>query len=171
MPRPTKELIRLLTELGEKSPDAYVPEDRALFSELREATNLGLLRSAERGEDGRCSVNLWFKKALLAGFRLGQTFETEGFCRTSFFDKHTLPTRRLSELNKVRIVPGGTSIRDGAFIGEGVIVMPPLTRVLDSTAMTIAFRPVTRSPPSRTKPAIERVMASTSVNPASPATG
>jgi 2,3,4,5-tetrahydropyridine-2,6-dicarboxylate N-succinyltransferase len=125
MPRPTKELIRLLTELGEKSADAYVPEDRALFAELREAADFGLIRAAEKGEDGNWRVNVWFKKALLAGFRLGQIFEMEGFSKTPFLDKHTLPVRSLNYTSKVRVVPGGTSIRDGSFIGEGVIIMPP----------------------------------------------
>ena len=125
MPRPTKLLIELLTELGEKSADDYVAEDRALFAELREATNLGLIRCAEPQDDGTWKTNIWYKKALLAGFRLGQNFETNGIGKTSFFDKHTLPTRTLYMTNKVRVVPGGTAVRDGAFVGEGVIIMPP----------------------------------------------
>lgn len=125
MPRPTKLLIEALTELGEKNPDVYVPEDRALFAEMREATNLGLIRCAERQDDGSWKVNVWYKKALLAGFRLGQTLELDGFCRSSFFDKHTLPTRQLYLTNKVRVVPGGSAIRDGAYVGEGVVMMPP----------------------------------------------
>lgn len=125
MPRPTKLLVELLTELGNKSPDDYVPEDRALFAEMREATNLGLIRCAEQREDGTWAVNVWYKKALLAGFRLGQNYETEGFCNTSFFDKHTVPTRGFYMTSKVRVVPGGTSVRDGAFVAEGVVIMPP----------------------------------------------
>lgn len=125
MPRPTKELIRLLTELGDRAPDTYQVEDRALFAEFREATNYGLIRCAEKGEDGEWKVNLWYKKALLAGFKLGQTFESDGYTRTQFFDKHTLPVRELNGSNKVRVVPGGTSIRDGVYIGENVIIMPP----------------------------------------------
>lgn len=125
MPRPTKELIRLLTELGDRAPDTYQTEDRALFAEFREATNYGLIRCAEKGEDGEWKVNLWYKKALLAGFKLGQSFESDGYTRTQFFDKHTLPTRELNGSNKVRVVPGGTSIRDGVYIGENVIIMPP----------------------------------------------
>ncbi len=125
MPRPTQTLIELLTELGDKGPEDYIPEDRALFSEMREATNLGLIRCAEPQEDGTWAVNVWFKKALLAGFRLGQNFETVGLAKTPFFDKHTLPTRQLYMTNKVRVVPGGTTVRDGAFVGEGVIIMPP----------------------------------------------
>lgn len=125
MPRPVKELIRLFTELGDKSTEQYVPEDRAIFAEFREATDLGLVRCAEREADGTWRVNLWFKKCLLAGFRLGQIYEMEGFSRTNFFDKQTLPPRILTLANKVRFVPGGSSIRDGAYLAAGVIVMPP----------------------------------------------
>ncbi len=125
MPRPTKLLIEALRELGERSADAYQPEDRALFAEMREATNLGLIRCAERDADGQWTVNVWYKKALLAGFRLGQNLEQEGYNRVTFFDKQTLPVRELYASSKVRVVPGGSSIRDGAFVGDGVIVMPP----------------------------------------------
>lgn len=125
MPRPTKILIEELTALGEKGPDDYIPEDRALFSEMREATNLGLIRCAEPGEDGTWRVNIWYKKALLAGFRLGQNYETPGIGKTPFFDKHTLPTRTFYMTDKVRVVPGGTTVRDGARVEEGVIIMPP----------------------------------------------
>ena len=124
VPRPTKLLIELLQELGQKDAESYQPEDRALFSEFREAANLGLIRCAEK-RDGSWQVNIWFKQAILAGFRLGQIFEYEGIGRAPFFDKHTLPTRTLSQNSKVRLVPGGSSIRDGAYVGEGVIVMPP----------------------------------------------
>lgn len=125
MPRPTKLLIELLKTLGDKRPEDYLPEDRALFAEMRESTNLGLIRCAEKGPDGEWVVNEWYKKALLAGFRLGQLLEQEGYCRFNFFDKQTLPTRELFLTSKVRLVPGGSAIRDGAFVGEGVIVMPP----------------------------------------------
>ena len=52
MPRPVKTLIEELTKLGAKSKDDYIPEDRGIFAEMREATILGLIRCAERGEDG-----------------------------------------------------------------------------------------------------------------------
>lgn len=125
MPRPTKLLVEELTKLGDKDPSSYDPEDRALFAEMREATNYGLIRCAQRGEDGVWTVNVWYKKALLAGFRLGQMLELEGVGRSPFFDKHTLPTRILFLTDKVRLVPGGSSIRDGAFVGEGCVIMPP----------------------------------------------
>ena len=119
-------LIQQLTALGDKSTEALEPEDRALFADFREATNDGLIRCAERAEDGRWTVNVWFKKAILAGFRLGQMLEMEGPFETHYFDKHTLPNRRGLHLsNKVRLVPGPSAIRDGSYIGEGVIIMPP----------------------------------------------
>ncbi|MEO1227530.1 MAG: 2,3,4,5-tetrahydropyridine-2,6-dicarboxylate N-succinyltransferase [Myxococcota bacterium] len=125
MPRPTKLLIDELVDLGARAPD-FEPEDRGLFAEFREAVNLGLLRCAERDEDGTWRVNEWFKRSILAGFKLGQLFEVDGYTDTNFFDKHTLPTRRALHLtNKVRLVPGGSSVRDGAYVGEGVIIMPP----------------------------------------------
>lgn len=126
MPRPTKLLIEELVALGAKGSDDYEPEDRGLFAEFREAVNLGLVRCAERAEDGQWTVNEWFKRAILAGFKLGQLFEIDGYTDTNFFDKHTLPTRRALHLtNRVRLVPGGSSVRDGAYLGDGVIVMPP----------------------------------------------
>ncbi len=102
----SKALIDQLTELGEKKPEAYVPEDRALFAQFREATNFGHLRAAEKREDGTWAVNVWYKKALLAGFRLGQNFEIKGFLKeTPFIDKHTLPPRAIQGQHKVRVVP------------------------------------------------------------------
>lgn len=123
--RPVPQLIQLLTELGEKTSDQYVPEDRALFSDFREAVNYGMIRAAERGEDGRWKVNVWFKKSLLAGFRLGQIWESEGYARFNFFDKQTLPVRTFNLSSNVRLVPGGSSVRDGAYVASGVVIMPP----------------------------------------------
>lgn len=126
MPRPIKEIIRVCTELGDKHPDAYIPEDRGIFAEFREATNFGMIRCAERNDDGEWVVNAWYKKALLAGFRLGQIYEQAGYVNQKFYDKQTLPVRHVFHLaNNVRIVPGGSSIRDGAYLGDGVIMMPP----------------------------------------------
>jgi 2,3,4,5-tetrahydropyridine-2-carboxylate N-succinyltransferase len=125
MPRPVKQLVELLTTLGNKSPEQYEPEDRALFSEFREAIDHGLVRCVERDADGQWQVNAWFKRAILAGFRLGQLYKSEGLPRFPFFDKHTVPLREFELHHKVRVVPGGSSVRDGAYVGEGVVIMPP----------------------------------------------
>jgi 2,3,4,5-tetrahydropyridine-2,6-dicarboxylate N-succinyltransferase len=125
MPRPVPQLVQLFTELGNKTAEQYVPEDRALFAEFREAIDLGLVRAAQKGDDGKWQVNVWFKRAVLAGFRLGQIWESEGYARFNFFDKQTLPTRQLTLHANVRLVPGGSSIRDGAYLAQGVVIMPP----------------------------------------------
>jgi len=83
----------------------------------------GTLRVAER-RDGRWVVNAWVKEVILSGFRLGGLADmSEG--RFSFFDKDTFPPRRFSLEDRVRIVPGGSSIRRGAYLAPSVIVMPP----------------------------------------------
>ncbi|MCC7381990.1 MAG: 2,3,4,5-tetrahydropyridine-2,6-dicarboxylate N-succinyltransferase [Deltaproteobacteria bacterium] len=124
MPRPIPQMVPLFTELGDKTLDQYLPEDRALFAEFREMVDFGLIRCAEK-KDGQWVVNAWFKKALLAGFRLGQIWESEGYARFNFFDKQTLPTRQFALTSNVRLVPGGSAVRDGAFVGQGVVIMPP----------------------------------------------
>jgi len=83
----------------------------------------GEIRVAEK-KDGTWVVNTWIKEVILSGFRLGKlTNMSEG--SFSFFDKDTIPVRNFSLEDKVRIVPGGTSIRRGAYLAESVIVMPP----------------------------------------------
>jgi 2,3,4,5-tetrahydropyridine-2-carboxylate N-succinyltransferase len=67
------------------------------------------------------------KQGILLGFRAGDTVDASGeHCRGAFFDKDTLPLKRLDAASGVRIVPGGSSVRDGAFLGRGVICMPPM---------------------------------------------
>ena len=83
----------------------------------------GTLRVAEK-RDGRWQVNREVKEVILAGFRLGKIADmSEG--KFPFFDKDTFPVRRFSEADGVRIVPGGSSIRRGAYVAPGAIVMPP----------------------------------------------
>ena len=93
------------------------------FNEVIAALETGKLRVAEK-VDGEWKVNTWVKEVILAGFRLGQMVDmSEG--QFSFFDKDTYPVRRFSLSDRVRIVPGGSSIRRGAYVAPGAIVMPP----------------------------------------------
>lgn len=93
------------------------------FNEVIAALETGELRVAEK-VDGEWKVNAWVKEVILAGFRLGQIVDmSEG--QFSFFDKDTYPVRRFSLSDRVRIVPGGSSIRRGAYVAPGAIVMPP----------------------------------------------
>jgi 2,3,4,5-tetrahydropyridine-2-carboxylate N-succinyltransferase len=107
----------------ERSPE-YPPEDRKLFEEFREQLNQGRIRSAEPdpSQPSGWRVNSWVKKGILLGFRMGAIVAMEG----QFFDKSTYPLRKISAKDQVRVVPGGSSIRDGCYIGRGVTCMPPM---------------------------------------------
>ena len=93
------------------------------FNKVLEALEKGELRVAEK-VDGQWKVNRQVKEVILAGFRLGTVTEmSQG--RFSFFDKDTFPLRQFKADDGVRIVPGGSSIRRGAYLAPGSIVMPP----------------------------------------------
>lgn len=93
------------------------------FDEVMSALETGQLRVAEK-VDGIWKVNSWVKEVILAGFRLGKMCDmSEG--RFPFFDKDTFPPRRFGLGDGVRIVPGGSSVRRGAYVAPGAIVMPP----------------------------------------------
>ena len=93
------------------------------FNEVLSALEAGELRVAEK-TGGEWKVNTWVKEVILAGFRLGKmTDMSEG--QFSFFDKDTYPVRSFRLEDGVRIVPGGTGIRRGAYLAPGSIVMPP----------------------------------------------
>ena len=93
------------------------------FNEVIEGLEKGQIRVAEK-IDGEWKVNAWVKEVILAGFRLGAIKDmSEG--QFSFFDKETFPVRKFSAVDGVRIVPGGSSIRCGAYLAPGAIVMPP----------------------------------------------
>ena len=93
------------------------------FDEVMSALETGQLRVAEK-VDGVWKVNSWVKEVILAGFRLGKMCDmSEG--RFPIFDKATFPPRRFGLGDGVRIVPGGSSVRRGAYVAPGAIVMPP----------------------------------------------
>ena len=97
------------------------------FNELKFFLNAGELRAAQpspKSSNGWV-VNDWVKKGILLGFRLGELFDVSINDNFHFFDKHTYPLKRLSLDHQVRVVPGGSSIRDGSYIAKNVVVMPP----------------------------------------------
>ena len=97
---------------------------RQVFSDFREALMLGEVRAAEKhGNDWR--VNAWVKQGILLGFRLGELEEIPSGAFT-FVDKDTFPARRFGVHQRIRVVPGGSSIRTGAYVAPGVICMPPM---------------------------------------------
>jgi 2,3,4,5-tetrahydropyridine-2,6-dicarboxylate N-succinyltransferase len=99
-------------------------EARAAFEELLAALEAGRVRAAEPGPDG-WRVNGWVKQGILVGFRLGRVVEMDAAGPLRFFDKDTFPPRRLTLADGVRVVPGGSAVRSGAYLGSGVVVMPP----------------------------------------------
>lgn len=118
-----------IEQLFDNKPEQYLAEHFALFSRFKAALNAGEIRAAE--PDGSQSigwrVNGWVKKGILLGFRLGSIVDMSiDANRLPFLDKSTYPVRRFTPEDGVRIVPGGSSIRDGCYIGKGVTCMPPM---------------------------------------------
>ena len=98
--------------------------DRAVFDEFRAALRNGRARAARKDKDGVWQTNRWVKRGILLGFRMGTIVDMSDGA-FSFFDKDTYPPRPVSLKDKIRIVPGGTVVRDGCFVAENVVMMPP----------------------------------------------
>jgi 2,3,4,5-tetrahydropyridine-2,6-dicarboxylate N-succinyltransferase len=115
-----KSSIERLAALGEveRNPDA-----RQTFFEFRDQLTHGKVRAAEK-IDGRWTVNVWVKQGILLGFRLGELADMNA--GLSFVDKDTFPARRFTVADRVRVVPGGSSVREGAYVAPSVICMPPM---------------------------------------------
>ena len=117
---------RILALAAADKPE-YAPEDFALFGEFRAALGRGEVRAAERGPDGNWHTNAWVKRGILLGFRMGRVVDMSPADRSLvFFDKDTYPVRPTRPEERVRIVPGGSSVRDGAYLAPGVVCMPPM---------------------------------------------
>ena len=97
------------------------------FHELKFFLNGGEIRAARRATDSPSGwvVNDWVKKGILLGFRLGELTDVSINEHFQFFDKNTYPLKKFTLQNQVRLVPGGSSIRDGAFVAKSVVIMPP----------------------------------------------
>jgi 2,3,4,5-tetrahydropyridine-2,6-dicarboxylate N-succinyltransferase len=104
------------------------PDDAArVVNELLNALEAGAVRSAVRGDDGRWRAVPWVKRGILVGFRFGKLADlSPGDATFSFVDKDTIPPQRFDLARGVRIVPGGSTIRRGAFVAPGVVCMPPM---------------------------------------------
>jgi 2,3,4,5-tetrahydropyridine-2-carboxylate N-succinyltransferase len=109
---------------GERSREA-----RVVIDDLLSALEAGDVRSAERGDDGTWNAVPWVKRGILLGFQIGKLTDLSprgGHPGFTFFDKDTYPLRALSLDDSVRVVPGGSSIRRGAYVAPGVVCMPPM---------------------------------------------
>jgi 2,3,4,5-tetrahydropyridine-2-carboxylate N-succinyltransferase len=117
-----QEIERLFALGADARNDGSAP---VTFREFRDALSRGAIRAAEKHGD-TWVTNVWVKEGILLGFRLGDLAEMHDGPTLSFVDKATFPARRFSVENRVRMVPGGSSVREGAYVAPGVICMPPM---------------------------------------------
>jgi 2,3,4,5-tetrahydropyridine-2-carboxylate N-succinyltransferase len=123
------DLVATIPHLFEQGTAASRDQARALFLALRDELSAGRVRAAEPDAASPTGwrVNVWVKQGILLGFRFGDNVDMsvdQG--RWPFFDKDTMPLKPVRLANGIRVVPGGSSVREGAFIGSGVICMPPM---------------------------------------------
>ena len=122
-------LESVIFELFAQGPSAPRDAARAAFAQLRDELSAGRVRAAEPDPSSASGwrVNVWVKQGILLGFRFGDNVDmgiAKG--RWPFFDKDTMPLKRFDAASGVRLVPGGSSVREGAYLGKGVICMPPM---------------------------------------------
>src|SRR5579884_4143674 len=121
-------LPRDIEKLYDARPEMYTQEDQRLFQRFKTALNLGLIRAAEPDSSTRSGwrVNAWVKKGILIGFRMGVIIDMSiDRTRMPWLDKDTYPVKQFGTSEQIRIVPGGSSVRDGCFISRRVTCMPP----------------------------------------------
>jgi 2,3,4,5-tetrahydropyridine-2-carboxylate N-succinyltransferase len=126
------ESLKLIAEELAKKTAAELKNDgraHGTFLKFKTLLNEGKVRAAEPGPTGYWQVNAWVKQGILLGMKLGELVESHvnlgPLGRLPFVDKHTYPLRKFTVADGVRIVPGGSSVRDGAYLAPGVVMMPP----------------------------------------------
>jgi 2,3,4,5-tetrahydropyridine-2,6-dicarboxylate N-succinyltransferase len=118
-----------IEKLFDSKPDRYSEADFDLFARFKRLLNSGQARTAEPDASAIAGwrVNAWVKKGVLLGFRMGVVVDMSiDSSRQPWLDKATFPVKRFTPADGVRIVPGGSTVRDGCFIGRGVTCMPPM---------------------------------------------
>ena len=119
-----KKDIAKLQQSIEQEFEKQTTNAQTIFSEFISLLDAGAIRTVEKFQS-EWRVNHWVKKGILLGFRLGKLRSVSPSPSFPYFDKHTFPLKRFTVKDNVRIVPGGTSVRKGAFIASSVIIMPP----------------------------------------------
>jgi len=129
----SRELEKRIDSLSSTAQGAQLPDDaRTVVRKLLDALETGQVRAATKDEaSGEWRAVPWVKRGILLGFRVGGIVdmsigEGEADIVFSFFDKDTYPPRRLTRADGIRVVPGGSSIRRGAYLASGVVCMPPM---------------------------------------------
>src|SRR5258706_12359883 len=109
----------IIESLFENRPAQYTDADRQLFSQFIEALTEGRGRAAEPDPAAPTGwrVNAWVKKGILLGFRMGVNVDMS-VGALSFRDKDTYPMKAIGAENNIRVVPGGSSVRQGAYLGK-----------------------------------------------------
>jgi 2,3,4,5-tetrahydropyridine-2-carboxylate N-succinyltransferase len=118
-----------IEDLFDNPPAQYTDDHFKIFREFKAALNRGQVRAAEPDSNTQSGwrTNAWVKKGILLGFRMGVIVDMSiDAARQPFIDKSTYPVRALTPADGVRIAPGGSSIRDGSYLGCGVVCMPPM---------------------------------------------
>ncbi|HTR38091.1 MAG TPA: 2,3,4,5-tetrahydropyridine-2,6-dicarboxylate N-succinyltransferase [Bryobacteraceae bacterium] len=118
-----------IEKLFDEKPAIYTEEHFHVFQRFKQALNAGEIRAAEPDPSAKTGwrVNAWVKKGILLGFRMGTVVDMSvNPTRQPWFDKATFPVQHFTADRGIRIVPGGSSIRDGCYIGKGVTCMPPM---------------------------------------------
>ncbi|PID28470.1 MAG: 2,3,4,5-tetrahydropyridine-2,6-dicarboxylate N-succinyltransferase [Candidatus Cloacimonadota bacterium] len=114
-----------ILEIYHRETNNYTREDLDIFDKFKAKLEKGEIRAAEK-KDGVWTVNAWVKKGILLGFKIGKIVEMKISETKKFTDKSTYPERNFSPDSKIRMVPGGSSVRSGAYIAPGVTMMPPM---------------------------------------------
>jgi len=125
-PKPARDLRAAIERYAEGVPSGEEKAALDVFRQLKAELNAGTVRAAERGMDGVWRANAWVKAGILLGFRLGHIGPAATGGPFPFYDKDTYPLRAIGPDQGIRIVPGGSAIRDGCYIGTAVICMPPM---------------------------------------------
>jgi 2,3,4,5-tetrahydropyridine-2-carboxylate N-succinyltransferase len=123
---PTAELKDSIERFAGGVPAGEEKDALQAFRALKSALNAGTVRAAERSADGTWHANTWVKAGILLGFRLGRIKPAATGGPFPFYDKDTFPLRMVGPSDGIRIVPGGSAIRDGCYVAPGVVCMPPM---------------------------------------------
>jgi 2,3,4,5-tetrahydropyridine-2-carboxylate N-succinyltransferase len=132
-PRDPRELEKRIDSLAATPQNTRLPDDaRSVVRKLLDALEAGDVRAAQKDPaSGEWRAVPWVKRGILLGFRIGGIVDMslgdgDADVVFSFFDKDTYPPRRLTRADGIRVVPGGSSIRRGAYLASGVVCMPPM---------------------------------------------
>ena len=120
-----KDVVKEIEKLYDNPPIIYLEEDKKIFYKFMDLLNDGLVKTVEK-VNGKWVVNQVVKKGILVGFRIGDIIKVKCNSNYYFSDKDTFPVKKVAIESNIRLVPGGSSIRTGSYIGKNVTMMPPM---------------------------------------------